>query len=66
MLVVWSAVFGVLIFLGIVLVTLLFGAAGNKAEKEILARTEAERKAGLQGDITSEPSHPIHARYVEA
>jgi hypothetical protein len=66
MLVVWSALLGVFIFLGIVLVTLLFGAAGNKAEKEIIARTEAEHRAGLTGDITSDPSHPIHARYIEA
>jgi UPF0716 family protein affecting phage T7 exclusion len=65
MLVVWSAVLGVLIFLGIVLVTLLFGAVANKAEREVLARTEAERKAGLKGDVTSEPSHPVHDRYVE-
>jgi hypothetical protein len=66
MLVIWSALLGVLIFLGIVVVTLLFGVAANKAEKEILERTEAERRAGLTGDITSEPSHPIHDRYVEA
>jgi hypothetical protein len=66
MLIVWSALFGVVIFLGLVLVTLLFGAAANRAEKEIIARTEAERRAGLTGDVTSEPSHPVHARYVEA
>lgn len=66
MLIIWSALLGVLIFLGIVVVTLLFGVAANHAEKEIIARTEAERRAGLTGDITSDPSHPIHRRYIEA
>jgi hypothetical protein len=66
MLVVWSALFGFLIFLGIVLFTILLGASGSKAEKEILARTEAERRAGLTGDVTSGTPHPIHDRYVEA
>lgn len=66
MLIIWSALLGVLIFLGIVVVTLLFGVAANKAEKEAIARTEAEHRAGLTGDITSEPSHPIHRPYVEA
>jgi hypothetical protein len=66
MLVVWSAVLGVLIFLGIVAVTLLFGAAANKAEKEALIRTERERKAGLTGDITSDTPSPIHDRYINA
>jgi len=66
MLIIWSALLGVFIFLGIVLVTLLLGAAGSKAEKEILARTEAERRAGLTGDVTSETPHPIHDRYLEA
>ncbi|HYI00823.1 hypothetical protein [Hyalangium sp.] len=66
MLIVWSALFGVLFFLGIVLLTLLFGAAANKAEREALRRTEAEREAGLTGDVTSDPSHPIHRRYIEA
>ncbi|HVG61689.1 MAG TPA: hypothetical protein VNA24_24220 [Hyalangium sp.] len=66
MLIVWSALLGVLIFLGIVVVTLLFGVAANKAEKEIIERTEAEHRAGLTGDITSDPTHPIHRRYIEA
>ena len=66
MLIIWSALLGVFNFLGIVLVTLLLGAAGSKAEKEILARTEAERRAGLTGDVTSETPHPIHDRYLEA
>ncbi|MFL5345342.1 MAG: hypothetical protein ACJ8AT_11140 [Hyalangium sp.] len=64
MLIVWSAVLGVLIFLGIVVVTLFFGASANKAEREALNRTQREREAGLTGDITSDPTHPIHARYV--
>lgn len=66
MLVVWSAVLGVFIFLGIVLVTLLLGAAANRAEREALLRTERERKAGLTGDITSDTPSPIHDRYVNA
>jgi ABC-type phosphonate transport system ATPase subunit len=66
MLIIWSALLGVLLFLGIVVVTLLFGVAANKAEKEIIERTEAEQRAGLTGDITSDPAHPIHRRYVEA
>lgn len=66
MIIVWSALFGVLIFLGIVLVTLLLGASGNRAAKEIIARTEAEQRAGLTGDVTSDTPHPIHDRYLEA
>ncbi len=66
MLIIWSALFGVLIFLGIVLLTLLLGAAGSRAEKEILARTEAERRAGLTGDVTADSPHSIHDRYLEA
>ena len=66
MLIVWSALFGVLIFLGIVMVTLVFGAAANRAEKNALIRIEAERIAGLSGDVTSDNPHPIHDRYVEA
>jgi hypothetical protein len=66
MLIIWSTVFGILIFFGLVLVTLLLGAAGSRAEKEILARTEAERRAGLTGDVTSDTPHPIHDRYIEA
>lgn len=66
MLVVWSALLGVLIFMGIVVVTLAFGAAANRAEKQELLRSEAERQAGLTGDFTAENPHPIHDRYVEA
>lgn len=65
MLIIWSALLGVLFFLGLVVVTLLFGVAANRAEKEIIERTEADRRAGLTGDITSDPSHPIHRRYIE-
>jgi hypothetical protein len=64
MLVVWSALLGVLIFMGIVVVTLAFGAAANRAEKNAMIRDEAERLAGLDGDVTDNP-HPIHHRYVE-
>jgi hypothetical protein len=66
MLVVWSALIGVLIFMGIVVVTLAFGAASNRAEKNAFIQREAERLAGLDGDVTSNASHPIHDRYVEA
>jgi hypothetical protein len=66
MLIVWSALLGALIFLGIVVVTLAFGAAANKAEKEALIRTEEERRAGVGGDVTSDTPHPIHDRYIEA
>jgi hypothetical protein len=66
MLVIWSALFGVLIFFAIVVITLLLGAAGNRTSKEIIARTEAERRAGLTGDVTSDTPHPIHDRYLEA
>jgi hypothetical protein len=44
MLIIWSALLGVLFFLGMVVVTLLFGVAANRAEKEIIERTEAERR----------------------
>lgn len=66
MLVVWSALLGVLIFMGIVVVTLAFGAAANRAEKKALMQSEAERLAGLDGDVTAEAPHPIHHRYVDA
>jgi len=66
MLIVWSALLGALIFMGIVVVTLAFGAAANRAEKNALIRTEAERIAGLGGDVTSDNPHPLHDRYVEA
>jgi hypothetical protein len=66
MLVVWSALLGVLIFMGIVVVTLAFGALANKAEKNALIRTEADRLAGRGGDVTSDNPHPIHDRYIEA
>jgi UPF0716 family protein affecting phage T7 exclusion len=57
MLIVWSALFGVLLFLGIVLLTLVFGAAANKAEKEDLRRLAAEREAGPTGDLTAGASY---------
>lgn len=66
MLVVWAALLGVLIFMGIVVVTLAFGAAANRAEKKALLKTEAERLSGLDGDVTAENPHPIHHRYLEA
>lgn len=64
MLIVWSTVLGILIFLGIVVVTLLFGASAHKAEREAILRTQRDREAGLTGDIASNPTHPAHARYV--
>lgn len=66
MLIIWSALIGVLIFLGILLITLLLGASGNRKAKEIIERTEAQRRAGLTGDTTSETPHAIHDRYLEA
>lgn len=65
MLVVWSAFFSVVIFLALVVVTLLFGAASNAREKEALERTERERSEGLTGDVTSDTPDPIHQRYIE-
>lgn len=66
MIIIWSAFFGILIFLGILLIALLLGAAANRAEKEVRERTAAERKAGLTGDFTSDTPDPIHGRYLEA
>ena len=34
-------------------------------EKEALIRTELERRAGLEGDVTDNPD-PIHHRYLDA
>ncbi len=65
MLVVSSAIIGVLIFFAIVLVTILLGATSRGDEKEIRLRTEEERRAGLTGDFNSESPHRIHHRYVE-
>ncbi|WP_224363825.1 hypothetical protein [Hyalangium versicolor] len=66
MLVVWSIVLGVLFFVGLLVVTILFGAAANAHEKEAQLRTERERSDGLTGDVTSDTPHPIHQRYLEA
>ena len=66
MLVVWSMVLGILLFVGLLVVTILFGAAANSHEKEALLRTERERSAGLTGDVTSDTPHPIHQRYLDA
>ncbi|WP_224242918.1 hypothetical protein [Hyalangium gracile] len=66
MLVVWSMVLGILLFLGLVVVTLLLGAGGREREKELLMRAELERRAGLGGDVTTDTPHPIHDRYLEA
>jgi hypothetical protein len=65
MFIVWSMVLGILIFMGIVLVTLLLGAAARSSEREILLRTEAQRRAGVTGDFTSDTPHSIHDRYVD-
>jgi hypothetical protein len=64
MLILGSALFGVLIFLAILLVTIILGAVAQSREKDELLRTEAERAAGLSGDVTDTP-HPIHDRYLE-
>jgi uncharacterized membrane protein YciS (DUF1049 family) len=66
MLVVWSALLGVLFFLGLVVVTLILGAVARESEKEARLRTEAQRRAGLTGDVTSHTPHPIHKDYLEA
>jgi len=65
MLILGSALFGVLFFLGILLVTIILGAVARGHEKQELLRTEMERVAGLDGDVTDNP-HPIHHRYVDA
>ena len=65
MLVVWSAFFSIVIFLALVVVSLLFGAAANAREKEALERTQRERSEGLTGDMTSDTPDPIHRRYLE-
>ncbi len=64
MLILGSALFGVLIFLAILLVTVILGAVAQAREKEELLRTEMERAAGLSGDVTDTP-HPIHHRYLD-
>jgi hypothetical protein len=66
MLIIGSMVVGVLIFFGLILLTLLLGAVSRESGKEIAMRTEAERRAGITGDVTSETPHPIHDRYLEA
>jgi hypothetical protein len=65
MLILGSALFGVLIFLAILLVTVILGAVARGNEKDALLRIEMERRAGLDGDITDNP-HPIHHRYLDA
>jgi CHASE1-domain containing sensor protein len=65
MLILGSALFGVLIFLAILLVTVILGALARENEKEALIRTELERRAGLEGDVTDNPD-PIHHRYLDA
>ncbi|MDY7232250.1 hypothetical protein [Hyalangium rubrum] len=60
MLIVGSMLVGSIIFFGIILLTILFGAFGKESEKDMLARTERERNAGLEGN-----SDPLHGRYVE-
>ena len=65
MLILGSALIGVLLFLGILLVTIILGAVAQSREKQELLRTEMERVAGLDGDVTDNP-HPVHDRYLEA
>jgi membrane protein implicated in regulation of membrane protease activity len=65
MLVVWSMVIGIFLFLLLVVVTLILGAAARESEKDAVLRREQERAAGLSGDIT-DASSPLHDRYVEA
>ncbi len=66
MYIVWSTVIGILAFLALVVVILLFGAAANKAEKEARIRTERERGAGPTGGSTSDTSHPVQDSSVNA
>lgn len=66
MLVVWSALLGVLVFMGIVIVTLMFGAAANRAEKKALLKTQAERLAGLKDYVADPPRSSVNERYIEA
>ena len=64
MLIIGWTVLGILLFLVLEVVTILFGAAANKSAKEALLRTERERGAGLTGDFTSDTPSPIHDRYA--
>jgi CHASE1-domain containing sensor protein len=64
MLILGSALFGILIFLAILLVTIVLGAVAQSREKDEQLRIEVERTAGLSGDVTDTP-HPIHDRYLE-
>ncbi|NVJ26354.1 MULTISPECIES: hypothetical protein [Myxococcus] len=68
MLMLGAAFFGTLIFLVALFVVIMFGAAGNKWEKDIRAVTKSERDAGLVDagtlrdlDMTGGPHVPAHA-----
>lgn len=65
MLILGSALIGVLLFLGLLLVTIILGAVAQSREKEELLRIDVERAAGLDGDVTDRPD-PIHQRYLES
>ncbi len=65
MLILGSALFGVIIFLALLLVTVILGAVARENEKEAVLHMERERRAGLDGDITDNPD-PIHHRYLDA
>ena len=65
MLILGSALVGVLLFLAILLVTVILGAVSQSREKDEQLRIEVERVAGLSGDVTDTP-HPVHDRYLEA
>ncbi|MFY2562630.1 hypothetical protein ACN469_33870 [Corallococcus terminator] len=51
MLMLGAALFGTLFFLAALFAVVLFGAAGNKWEKDIRAVTEHERANGILGDV---------------
>lgn len=47
-----AAFFGTILFFIALFVVILFGAAGNKWEKDIRAVTDEQRAKGLLGDVT--------------
>lgn len=65
MIIIGSVVLGSIIFFGIVLLTLIFGALGRESEKDVLLRTKLERREGLTGDVTSDTPDPVHERYLQ-
>ncbi|MCP3058871.1 hypothetical protein LXT21_08815 [Myxococcus sp. K38C18041901] len=55
-----AALIGTLLFGLIILAVILFGAAGNKWEKDIREVTENQRARGIVGDVTMNDSDDDH------